>query len=77
MRITVQLWANGSCPRGGMRQNLFDELLNNKEWCWCFSFFYIKKENGEKGSDLKKNLKLEKGFGEDDLLENNLRVIWL
>ena len=59
-----------------MRQKLFDELLNNKEWYWHFSFsFYIKKENGEKGSDLKKNLKLRKGFGEDDLLENDLRVI--
>jgi len=36
-----------------------------------FSFFYIEKENGEKGSDLKKNLKLGKGFREDDLLEND------
>ena len=48
--------------------------LESKEWCW---FFYIEKENGEKGNDLKKNLKLEKGFGKDDLLENDLRVIWL
>ena len=49
-------------------------FLESKEWCW---FFYIEKENGEKGSDLKKILKFGKGFGEDDLLENNLRVIWL
>ena len=42
--------------------------------CWCF-FLNIEKENGGKGSDLKKNLKLGKGFGEDDLLENDLRVI--
>jgi len=52
-------------------------LLNNREWCWCFSFFYIEKDNGEKGSDVKKNLKLGKSFGEDDLLENVLRMIWL
>jgi len=42
-----------------------------------FFFFYIEKENGEKGSDLKKILKLRKDFEKDDLLENDLRVIWL
>ena len=67
MRITVQLWANGSCPRGGMRQKLFDELLNTKNSVGVFPFFYIEKENGEKRSDLKKNLKLEKGFEKGDL----------
>ena len=41
--------------------------LENKEWCWFFFLFYIEKENGEKGSDLKKNLKVGKGIGEDDL----------
>ena len=36
-------------------------------------FFFSWKENGEKGSDLKKNLKLRKGFGKDDLFK---KMIW-
>ena len=33
------------------------------------NIFYVEKENGEKEKWLKKNWKLGKGFGEDDLLE--------
>ena len=56
-----------------MRWKLFGVFcLESKEW----HLFFKWKENGEKESDLKKNLKFEKGFGEDDLLENDLRVMW-
>ena len=50
-------------------------FLTSKEWCQCF--FHIEKRMESKEVILKKNSKLGKGFGENDLLENDLRVILL
>ena len=65
--------ANGSCPRGGMRQKLFGESFSNKELCSFFSFYG--KEDGKKEMIKRETATFRKGFGEGDL--ENLRIILL